>query len=158
MNLIKPILFLDIDGVLNSVRWFRKQNGLTKILDPKCVSILQRIVLVTNCSIVIMSTWRLIHSRIEIMQSLCDAGYIPPVPIIGETPRLTERGRTRGSEVDAWLNDAYALTAQQKIIRFCCVDDDADFNAGQPLVQTDNDVGLTNVDADKIIDKLMHHS
>jgi|SRR5882724_6115542 len=146
---MKPLLFLDINGVLNSVLWFRKQKGMTSLLDPKCVRILQRIVNTTNCDIVTMSTWRLFHTRLEIMQSLCDAGYTPPVPIISETPRLP--GRRRGLEVRAWLYDTY----DNEDSVYCCVDDSADFCAGQRHVQVNNDVGLTNADANEIIAKLL---
>lgn len=146
---MKPILFLDINGVLNSIRWFKKQGGITRQLDSKCVYNLQQIVAATDCSIVIMSTWRLHTPRLGIMQALCNAGYIPPVPIVGETPSLS--GRIRGHEVKAWLFDTYGTTD----VTHCCIDDgNSDFCMGQPLVQIDSSVGLSGHDVDKIIDRL----
>ena len=151
---MKPILFLDINGVLNSISWFRKAKGLTKHLDPACVRILQRITMTTSCDIVIMSTWRLIHTRLEIMQALCDAGYDPPVPIIGETPRLRTPNRIRGNEVEAWLFDTHGAASYRRNFPYCCVDDRAEYCIGQPWIQTSDEVGLTNADADAIIDRL----
>jgi Swiss Army Knife RNA repair-like protein len=165
---MNPILFLDIDGVLNSIEYAirTKIKGIWG-LDTHCVKRLQRIVDETGCDIVIMSTWRRIHTLEEISDMLVAAGMRNPVPIIGKTPVNLHVGRLqtdckliRGHEVDNWLNAPeneyrvfYGLSHIQKI-KYCCVDDDTDFLSFQPLVKTSIEVGLTNDDADNCIAKL----
>lgn len=166
---MNPILFLDIDGVLNSVEYAirTKIHGIWG-LDSPCVKRLQHIVDETQCDIVIMSTWRRIHSLEEISEMLIAAGMRNPVRIIGATPadlhtRKQFKGQRtiRGHEVDAWLNApenenrVFYERSHTKQVRYCCVDDDTDFHSYQPLVRTSNEVGLTNEDADKIIARLL---
>lgn len=166
---MKPILFLDIDGVLNSIAYAirTKIKGIWG-LDAPCVKKLQRIVDETNCDIVIMSTWRRIHTLEEISDMLVAAGMRSPVPIIGKTPVNSHVGRlqtdcklVRGHEVDAWLNNkdneyrVFYDTAHTRHVRYCCLDDDIDFLSFQPLVRTNIEVGLTNDDVDNCIARLV---
>lgn len=149
----KPILFLDIDGVLNSTSWAirTEQRGVWGI-DPDTIPHLQRIVDETGCEIVISSTWRITHRLPDIRGALIKAGMRHPVPIVDKTPVLHSRepsgiyvAKIRGDEVQAWID---AIGFEESYV---CLDDDADFHPGQPLVRTSNYEGLTAADADKCI-------
>lgn len=136
------VLFLDFDGVMNSVEWAirTKQRGIWGI-DPDTVPHLQRIVDETGCDIVVSSTWRLGTMLSELRGRLIAAGMRPPVPIVDRTAYL---GGKRGEEVAEWLE---AMEPQA----YVCLDDDSDFLPGQHLVKTNGQVGLTAADADRCI-------
>ena len=67
MNM-KKIIFLDIDGVLNSGRWFAKTGGEPDAdgygvsFDPAAVDCLGRIISETGAEIVISSSWKWLAS------------------------------------------------------------------------------------------------
>lgn len=63
MKRINKYLFLDVDGVLNSVSWYRAEWNKDHVypqgdFDPKCVEIVNRIVKETGCKVVVSSSWR----------------------------------------------------------------------------------------------------
>jgi hypothetical protein len=63
MKGINKYLFLDVDGVLNSVSWYREEWNKDHSypqgdFDPKCVEIVNRIVEETGCKVVVSSSWR----------------------------------------------------------------------------------------------------
>ena len=63
MREINKYLFLDIDGVLNSVSWYREEWSKNHAypqgdFDPKCVELVNRIVEETGCKVVVSSSWR----------------------------------------------------------------------------------------------------
>lgn len=138
-----PVLFLDIDGVLNSVQYAMrlKKPGMLGI-DPDTIPHLQRIVDKTGCNIVISSTWRITHRLPEIRGLLVKAGMRSPCPVRDRTPG---GGGFRGNQIAEWLENTGFDG------RYVCLDDDSDFLPSQPLVQTDNQIGLTAEHADRCI-------
>lgn len=153
----RPILFLDIDGVMNSHAYIRRGGSVncrTDGIDPEAVAHLQRIVDETNCSIILSSTWRLIHTLAEMRGRLIAKGMRHPCPLRGRTPDLSEKdgviqiGARRGEEVKEWIE------RQGFKGRFVCLDDDGDFLPGQPLIQTTFETGLTAEHADRCIEIL----
>ena len=63
MKGINKYLFLDVDGVLNSVSWYREEWNKNHVypqgdFDPKCVELVNRIVEETGCKVVVSSSWR----------------------------------------------------------------------------------------------------
>jgi hypothetical protein len=155
------IIFLDIDGVLNSTEWSecRPLRGFIppgtaqqafdeERIDPNCVEHLRRIVDRTGAKLVLTSTWRHRMSLSEFVRLFALYGW-NDAPVIDVTPRFTGLIRGRGYEVEAWLgNNEYAGP-------YVCVDDDDDFRAGQPLIQTNPEVGLTSLDAKRCIEVLL---
>jgi hypothetical protein len=142
-----PILFLDIDGVLNSTEWMKRsanRGGLWDI-DPATIPRLQRIVDVTDCKIIVSSSWRIGRSVTELREILLKAGMRSPCPVRGKTPWLDGK---RGDEIRDWLR------TNGEIDRYVCLDDDDDFHPDQPLVQTNVEVGLTDYDAQRCIEAL----
>jgi hypothetical protein len=94
------ILFLDLDGVVNSMHWAwqRPIRGLLppevasqaleeERLDPVCVDRLQRLVRETGAQIVVTSTWRHKMSVSEMIAMFALYGFTD-APIIGVTPDL----------------------------------------------------------------------
>jgi hypothetical protein len=85
---IQRVLFLDIDGVLNSEEWMRA--GHMKDIDrdafsPELCARLERVIQATGCDIVISSSWRIGHSTDEILGHLRARGA-PSARVIGATP------------------------------------------------------------------------
>lgn len=151
-----PILFLDVDGVLNSHDYIDRGGSLncrTDGIDVEAVKHLQRIVDETNCSLVLSSTWRIIHSLADMRGRLKKAGMRSPIPLRDKTPVLDSvwKGsrlliaRIRGDEVRKWIEDSGFTGA------YVCLDDDADFHPDQPLVKTTFQHGLTASHADQCI-------
>jgi hypothetical protein len=154
------IVFLDIDGVLNGTQWAecRPLRGFIppgtaqqafdeERIDPRCVEYLRRIVERTGAKLVLTSTWRHRMSVSEFVMMFALYGW-SDAPVIDGTPRYNGLIRGRGYEVEAWLGTAEYSGP------YVCLDDDDDFRAGQPLVQTNPDVGLTRWDAERCIEIL----
>lgn len=163
------VLFLDIDGVLNSLEWCKAGNGFgcppgkrTRCSKerlkwcPDMVKRLRRVVETTGANIVISSSWRGYgESAIRKWRAMFAVYGWCNAPVIGETPDLSNaqpRGVyvavKRGEEVAAWLKD------HQHVVSFVCVDDGDDFLPGQPLVLTSMELGLTEQDARECIELL----
>ena len=141
------VLFLDIDGVLNSIQFAIKMQGhpmYRHALDPVCVQHLQRVVDHTGCGLVISSTWRRLHSLERIGEMLGAAG-LHDFAIVGATPVANEPGITRGDEVLEWLR----INKYKE--QYVVVDDSRDFYPRQPIVRTSSEVGLTWEDAECVI-------
>lgn len=163
------VLFLDIDGVLNSHMWIEKLGGKfgrgpgykeSPTRDrlswhPEAVNELRRIVTETGCHIVISSSWRGYADLAVPIWKACFACYDwPDAPVIGETPDLPHwNGKVylapiRGDEVNAWLKD------HPEVTQYACVDDDADFHQNQNLVKTGITFGLTRIEGNELIKRL----
>jgi hypothetical protein len=117
------VIFLDIDGVLNHEKWYRKRHQEIKMddvvshypfyeFDPESINQLNRIIDETGANVVISSTWR--HGRtIEQLQEILEKVGFRGV-IIDKTPSfyikgVDENGEKfsytvpRGCEIDSWL-------------------------------------------------------
>ena len=158
-----PIIFLDIDGVLNSITWFKKCGGMTRRLDPVAVAQLRRIVDATKADIVIASTWRKFTPMYKIIGALRQAKYSDPnepaPPVIGKTPVLEYM--SRATEIEAWqFQNPQRMLRQTEngVLRanFVWIDDVSELvNVIHPIVVTDTECGLTASDADKAIELLL---
>jgi hypothetical protein len=117
------VIFLDIDGVLNSQDWYVYRRDAVEMdsinaqypfyeFDPRAVERLNRIIRETECKIVVSSSWRS-GETIESLQKLFDqVGIIGEV--IGLTPHLwctkpyedmDGYRMPRGCEIDWWLDN-----------------------------------------------------
>lgn len=149
------VIFLDIDGVLNSVEYSvgmqtNKRSMRIEDADPVKVGLLQFVCEQTDAKIVISSTWR-IGRKVEWFDGFFSSfGWFQP-PVIGLTPRRARIGSIgRGDEINDWLDDHNDLNIEQYVI----VDDDSDFYDDQPFVQTNGVYGLTLKETIKMIDVL----
>jgi hypothetical protein len=154
----RALIFLDIDGVLNSTDWCNRrplqgllpptsaaQAILEERLDPTSIGYLHELVLATGARIVISSSWRLRMSVAE-LQSLFEHYGVARTALIGGTPQLIAepdslRRVIRGDEVARWRQDHH-----ETIPAYLCLDDDADYHPDQPLVRTNPDYGLRPCD------------
>jgi len=165
------ILFLDIDGVLNSTRW-SMSRGLadywpTSEVDPAAVAVLNEVISRTSAKIVVSSTWRLGHSLDQLRDILVRSGLKDRGTIIGKTPdfsRIERHARPtpdgsfkRGHEIQAWLSnfDHCRDDAPADVEHFAIVDDDEDMaHLDGNLVRTTSDDGLLLRHAMKLVELL----
>jgi hypothetical protein len=102
---MSKIIFLDIDGVLNSVRstvalgfeW--PYTDEEKSLDPIAVGLLKSLCVKTDAKIVISSTWRQGRTKQDFLDIFAHYGW-DDFPIIGVTPKMHT---IRGTEIEYWL-------------------------------------------------------
>jgi hypothetical protein len=172
------IIFLDVDGVLNSDSFAygfdpetHKRRGYgghfkesatptieNVIWDIKCINALKRIVETTGALIVISSTWRVFFSVEKFCEMFALYGW-EKAPIIGKTDDLGKEKpysrALRGLEVNKWL--ASRILADEigqfdfpLVEKYAIIDDYSQFLPEQYefFVQTDPEVGLTEEDAD----------
>lgn len=140
------ILFLDIDGVLNSLatkpddpRW------LGDWLDPKNVTQLARAIEETGASIVLTSSWRLSTSRSEVQRALAEKGC--DAELAGVTPDLGPQ--KRHLEIRHWLE-----TAQRVPEEWLAIDDETLEGLEERQIRTSRLHGLTKSETDEIIRRL----
>lgn len=130
------MIFLDIDGVMNTMAHLRQAHGLTLAAstDAACIKRLQRLSTRTGAVVVVSSTWR--HGT-----SLKTFAKVLGVPVIDKTGE----SRSRGDEVREWL------LAHPSIKQWVILDDDNDFRDEQwPNIVTTVD-GLTDADVEKAV-------
>ncbi|WP_297421829.1 HAD domain-containing protein [Clostridium sp.] len=154
------VIFLDIDGVLNSEKFLRNNPG--QAIDKNSVSILKNIVDKTGAIIVMSSGWRLwfddnMMPQDGYSQCLYDILCEFHIKLFGKTPDFsTEEIRTRktfsnvkATEINAWLN------AHEIVVDKYVVIDDLDLKNEEinaHLVRINGQVGITENDAVRIID------
>lgn len=150
MNLI----FLDVDGVLNSRNHLievynqthKPHSGYSYPFDENCLKNLQNLVLKTNSKLVIDSTWRKdVEGRKTLLKKL--NSYNLDIHIIGYTPVLNS---TRGVEIKSFLSRLKANP------NFIILDDDsADMEDLLPhLIKTNPQTGLTSQNVEEGLIKL----
>lgn len=140
MSFTAKLIFLDIDGVLNSVDWakrceerYPKKNPFDDF-DPIAVAHLKALVELSKAEIVVSSTWRLLMPLAEIKGRLSEAGY-SNAPVLSKTPALNRR--IRGAEVMLWRERSKHTGP------YVCIDDAEQFYPHQPMVRTTMEHGLT---------------
>lgn len=154
-RMTSPLIFLDIDGVLNSHRSVFSEDETP--LDPENIACFNRIVSATGAGIVVISTWRYFTPFDELRRYFAEAGIlgeivdIAPDLITGvsnEAARLV----TRGQEVHAWFAEQGAADPCAPGEVFVILDDRADHEPYlDRLVLTSIECGLTDADADRAI-------
>jgi hypothetical protein len=139
------IIFLDIDGVMNTQTSMMEAAEQEKplLLDRACVARLQKLVERTGADLVLSSVWRLSPGGLGfIARALVAAGWQGRPPLIGRTPRLFQK--QRGDEIAEWVTDNGPIEAM------VILDDDSDMSVlMHKLVQCNYVVGLTDVEVEK---------
>jgi hypothetical protein len=136
------ILFLDIDGVLNTPAYLHggktPVTGMTaQAIDPALVARVNQILAATGARVVISSTWRRYLMAEQLIWMLVSRGF--EGLIVGGTPHLPRA--ERGAEIDAWLR------ANPGVTQFCILDDRGDMHPHMSnLVQTNEELGVTDDD------------
>lgn len=164
------VLFLDIDGVLNSENWFAYRiycvkNNMVNILmnfvdtddrnikhkltmlDDRAIANLNRIIEETGCKVVLSSSWRSPNESENIFtQDLLKLkGF--KYEFYDVTPRLwfSDFSIRRGEEIKFWLDKE---SEKHEIESFVILDDDSDMLPEQMnnFIHVDGQVGLTDRD------------
>ena len=161
------IIFLDIDGVLNSVEFAErhyKETGkrlfMFDLLDPFAVDSMKKFLdKHPDIRLVISSSWRYgnVHDTVDFFRS---NGMRPLADyVIGDTPR--SYSRERGKEIQWFLEHIgtdvmgdFIIDNDIKVDRYVIVDDEdfdmLDFQKENHLVKIDSLYGITNNDYYKI--------
>ena len=163
---MSKILFLDIDGVLNTER---QHDHCVKVgaahvdnfgyaFDPVAVANLKKIVDETGADIVISSSWK--FCGLSTMQKLWASRGLPG-KILDVTPNNVsdemllnvdlssmDMPAGKGSEIKEWLS-----TSGQNVTHYAILDDVPDMLPEQQshFVQTDPRVGITQDDVRRIV-------
>ena len=163
---MSKILFLDIDGVLNTERQHDRcvETGAAYVdnfgydFDPVAVANLKKIVDETGADIVISSSWK--FWGLSTMQKLWDSRGLPgkildvtPNNVSDELLLSVDLSRMdmpagKGSEIKEWLS-----ASGQNVIHYAILDDVPDMLPEQQshFVQTDPRIGITQDDVNKVI-------
>lgn len=134
---MKPLLFLDIDGVLNSTT---SALGLVikgDHLDPVATGLMERLIERADAEVVISSSWRIGQLTRDLAWCFYNKGFGPLASrLVGQTD--TGPG-VRGDQIDRFL-DAHPGRRSN----YAIVDDDSDFLEDQRhrLVKTDGRFGF----------------
>lgn len=141
---MKPlsIVFLDFDGVINSLDTFTNHRDSTGIavsgddrIDRGLVGRVNQLLELTGAKVVVSSTWRIGRIVAELQALLERHGFTGEV--IGTTPILGGN-RVRGDEIQAWLS-----REGENVRSFVILDDDSDMvHLHDRLVQTTFKTGL----------------
>jgi hypothetical protein len=126
----KPVVFLDIDGVLNSKQWYAHDaathEGISPLsterklwehsIDPDCVQRLNRILQQTGAVVIVSSSWRKKHALSEIVSILESRGFRGEVD--GATSANGTLSRTEPANPRSRLRWSPRLPAPQQL--FAC--------------------------------------
>lgn len=149
----KPIIFLDFDGVVETIYWEKNENGIwdfnihktgrQELNNKQAIGWLNELYKKIPYDIVVSSTWR-INMPVEALQDLLiNSGFNPEIQVIGKTPVLYLQ---RGLEIQKWID-----TAKFKG-KFIIIDDDSDMCHLLPLlVRCDCQLGFTIYDYQKAL-------
>jgi hypothetical protein len=151
------VIFLDIDGVLNSGKYIKALDGAfddpKNQMDPEAIKLINRLTDSTGAKLVVSSTWRLafIKSADPVGQlAICMRSY----GLTGEVIDMTNQcaGSSRGVEIQGWLDNKYT---QLGIDKFVIIDDDSDIDhLRKYLVKTKFEFGLQEEHINQAIDML----
>lgn len=163
------IIFLDIDGVLNTlmidIKPFSSNRGQIsrdgfyyklnmpndmEVSNRQAIMWLNKLCVETNAKIVITSTWRMGVDGLEnTKKALYNSGLIDNIEIIDATPILQNPVdmNIRGHEIQEWLDN------HKNINKYVILDDDADMLENQlsHLVQINTYYGFGFLDYEKAI-------
>ena len=158
----KKVVFLDIDGVVNSEQWYNKTKGRSGDFDPEAIVLLNQLKDI-GAEVVISSSWG--ESGVKPLQ---DVGL--ELPIVGVTEHFYVDWFCRGNEIEKWLLvnfegmgtkygcDDSGMPYYRKRYgneltdyEYVIIDDDTDFLLGQVgnFIHVDRNTGITQADIDK---------
>lgn len=139
------VIFLDVDGVLNSENTFfklRSEQDTIFYIDPYMALLVARIVEATDAKIVLSSSWRHHPDGIAVVEKrvwkILDV--TPDMPLSGGVEAME-----RGKEIQAWLDK------HPEVTKYAILDDDSDMLPHQKHFKTSWQVGLTDEIADEVI-------
>lgn len=149
----KPIIFLDFDGVVETIYWEKNKDGVwdfnvhkigrRELNNKQAIGWLNELYKKVPYDVVVSSTWRIGMSLDELQGLLIRSGFNREIKVIGTTPILYQQ---RGLEIQEWID-----TAEFKG-KFIIIDDDSDMCHLLPLlVRCDCQLGFTIYDYQKAL-------
>jgi hypothetical protein len=148
------LIFLDIDGVLNSKRTgcayslrgpdpvAAKQGKIVEpLLDPVAVLMIRRLCQETSAKIVISSSWRDYFSVEEFIRMFDEEYGWKNAPIIGKTDWISITPRRLG-EIQSFLED-FESEYKETLEAFVVLDDSVPRDHWPNIVNVDDDEGFT---------------
>lgn len=166
----KRIIFLDIDGVLSSIPFLCKGEGL---IDPENIKIINKLK-DTGVEVVISSSWGEDEGRTE--KTLRELGF--DLPIIGYTKHYPYEWICRGNEIEEWIHSNFGGMGSKfgsdhdgipyyrkhyhgaPDYEYVILDDDTDFLLGQAdnFIHVNEQTGLTDEDVERARKILMREN
>ena len=138
------VVFLDIDGVLNSTRTCVGHGGVPEdftpediaLFDQTAVALIRGLVFAAGAQIVLSSAWRITHKFEDFAKAF-------DMPVIDRTPNITG---FRGLEIKYWLDE------HPDVESYAIIDDSGDMLPEQMpfFVHTDMNEGFLWRDAEKL--------
>jgi len=146
MKIANKVIFLDIDGVLNTAQsvllqaWDKRTDGYTdkKWCPIACSNLRLILAACPDVDLVVSSVWRRLYNKQE-LKKIFKKNKLPGGRIKSATP-LEKRGEdvARGILIQRWLSD------NKNVKEFVIIDDDKDMaHLKKHLYQTDSLNGLT---------------
>lgn len=124
-NAQKPVIFLDFDGVLNSLRSTLAMGGCNRHqFDTVAVNLVARLAREADANVVVSSAWRIGSNVPELRAILSTYSASLAARVIGMTPRGLGN---RGEEIAQWL----AENPNDHNRSFVIIDDDSDMLESQ---------------------------
>lgn len=163
-NSRRKIIFLDLDGVLNTARWHEQAKGdqlkddYGYTFDPTAVANLAEIIERTGADIVISSSWK--YSGLSTLLDMWSDRALPG-RVIDITPDTEsddfllnadleniEFLSCKGYEIKEWLS-----AHDKNVSRYAILDDEQEMLPEQQshFVRTNPEVGITEEDTEKAI-------
>lgn len=142
----KPIIFLDLDGVLRPLYSYIGKDSYGEKFDNKCIEAFRYLIKNTNADIVLSSTWK--SSGLSIIKEMWRSRNLPG-NVIDITPNevdIVDSGNAefydmvdRGLEIDQWIK------INNFKGKYLILDDISDFSDTQLkyFIKTDSRLGLT---------------
>ena len=153
---MKPIVFLDFDGVVETIYWEKdkdgswswKVHGREELNNKQAIGWLNELYSKTPYDIVVSSTWRIGMTLEQLQILITKSGFNPKIKVIGMTPILHQQ---RGLEIQKWIDDNNFKG------KFVIIDDDSDMCHLLPLlVRCDCQLGFTIYDYQKALNILSY--
>lgn len=156
MDIELPVIFLDFDGVVETIYWDKTEDGIvslnahkyrhSELNNKQAIGWLNELYSKVPYNIVVSSTWRIGMSKEELQKLLTNSGFNPKIKVIGVTPILHQQ---RGLEIQQWIDDNDFKG------KFIIVDDDCDMCHLMPfLIRCDSLLGFTIYDYQKALKML----
>lgn len=150
---MKKFIFLDIDGVLNTLQDSIIFDQKIKVFNAEginktCLHLVKFVCDHTGAKVVISSSWKV--EGLAKITGIFEAHGWHPAPLIDITPN-TPNG-FRGDEIFKYL-EKYG----DEQVSYVIIDDSTDFHMVQPHVHVDPVLGFTGRDAIKAIDIIGCH-
>lgn len=147
----KPIVFLDFDGVVETIYWEKAEDGSwsynvhksgrEELNNKQAIGWLNELYKVVPYDVVVSSTWRIGMTEQQLQDLLINSGFNKDIKVIGMTPIEYQ---PRGYEIEQWLEENNFKG------KFIIIDDDSDMCHLLPfLIRTDCQLGFTIYDFNK---------